>query len=214
VISRMRGFRRKVVLAIGIAVAALSFAAVAGAGSSFPNGGFETGDFSFWNVQSTGSGNWFVSDKIITPLNGYGWRGPVEHEFAAVTDDTNPGTHVLYRFLSLGAKRAKLSLWLYYKNHGSGFCDAGTLDYTTVSCNQQIRVDILQPAASPTSVNPADVLIPIFHTKDSSSKSQKPKNFTVNLKSLSGTVMLRIAEVDNQGTINAAVDNVQLNFGG
>jgi hypothetical protein len=74
-----RGLRRKTLVMGAAGAALLLFAAVALAGSSFKNGGFETGDFTEWTTDSTATsgGQWFVSNKRFTPLNGFSWKGPI-----------------------------------------------------------------------------------------------------------------------------------------
>ena len=217
-IRRLKGFPRKALLAVGIGTAVLLFAGVAGAGSNFNNGGFEIGDNppSYWGVTGAGAGSWFVSDKTITPVTGFGWFGPAEKEWAAVTDMPSSGTQILYRYINLGnnGKKGKLSMLVYYKNHAGVWCDPGTIDYSVLACNEQYRIDILQPAASLFSDDPGDVLMTIFHTKSNSAMSMKPKRLTVSLKGLSGSVLLRLVAVENEDVLNASVDDVRLDFGG
>src|SRR5829696_9608242 len=64
-----------------------------------PNGDFETGDFTHWNGanQISGSGDWFVYSGTTSPLSGFNIAAPPQGNFAATTDQQNPGSHVLYR---------------------------------------------------------------------------------------------------------------------
>jgi hypothetical protein len=215
VLEGLRGFSRKTVVTIGAAAVVLLFATVAGAGSSFSNGDFETGNFSGWNTFDSATSvpgeGWFVSNKRLTPINKFNWNGPAQKEFAAVTDQTAPGSHILYRNIQSGSKMTRVSMLVYYKNRANVFCNPGTLD-DTVPCNQQFRVDILRKGAAPNSMAGGDILLTIFQTKGSSPSSLGPTQ--VSAQFVPGqTVMLRIAEVDNQNYFNASVDNVTVNDG-
>jgi hypothetical protein len=207
--------RRTVVLAAAGA-AVLLFAAVALAGSSFKNGGFETGDFTEWTTDTTpgSDGQWFVSNKRFTPINGFGWKGPVEKEFAAVTDQTGPGANVLYRTIKVGSKTSRISMILYYKNRAGVFCNPTglLLDETADLCDQMYTVDILRDGANPFSIDPADIVKTVFRTGPSSPSSMSPTKFSVTLSGV-GNVILRFGEVDNQDNFNASVDNVTVNNG-
>ena len=207
--------RRTVASLAGLA-ALLVFAAVALAGSSFKNGGFETGDFTQWTTDSTATsgGQWFVSNKRFTPISGASWKGPVEKEWAAVTDQGAPSANVLYRTIHVGSKTSRISMILYYKNHGGVFCNPTglVLDETADLCDQMYTVDILQPTADPFSIDPADIIKTVFRTGPSSPSGMSPTKFSVTLSGV-GDVVLRLGEVDNQGLFNASVDNVTVNNG-
>src|SRR5689334_13519128 len=71
------------------------------------NGGFETGNFSNWVVvdQDGGDGSWFVYSGTAAPLSGFAIDAPSEGRFAAVADQRNPGSHILYQDISLPAGR-------------------------------------------------------------------------------------------------------------
>ena len=73
------------------------------------------------------------------------WNGPAEKEFAALTDQTSPSANILYRDIKIGKKTTRVSFILYYKNHADIFCSNDDLDYTN-PCNQEYRVDIIEPA--------------------------------------------------------------------
>ncbi len=213
-IHRIKGFRRGTTVTVAAGVAVLLFAAVALAGSGFKNGNFETGDFTKWSTDQTGAGDWFVSDKKLTPLNGFSWNGPAEKEFAAVTDQFSPSTNVLYRTVKVGTKTTRISMTLYYKNRAGFFCSppgATTLDESG-ACFQMYTVDILREGADPFSIDPADVVKTVFRTSASSPSEMAPTQFSVNLKA-AGNVILRFGEVDNQDFFNASVDNVTVNNG-
>jgi hypothetical protein len=192
----------------------LAFAAVALAGSSFQNGGFELG-FDSWKVASSGDGDWFVEHSGPLPLSNNKWRGPTEHELAAVSDQEQGGdaSGVLYRFIKVGSKTIRLTVTLYYTNYASGFCNPSNLNETIGDCNQQFRVEILRSSASPWSASKADILTGLFKTKGGTANAADPKDYVANLTGLGDKVMLRIAWVANRGVLNATVDNVRVNAG-
>jgi len=215
VIHRVRGASKKLLVVASIGAAVLAFAAVAGAkstgGTPLSNGGFEMGNLDGWGVAADGAAEWFASDKRITPITGLGWYGPADKEYAAVSDQDDPGGTVLYRYIQVG-KGSRLEMYVYYKTRTSTFCDAGTLHAT--GCNQQFRIDIMDPSADPFSENPADVLMTVFHTKSNSPKNMNPKRIKVKLTGISGTVMLRIGVVGTEAVFNASVDDISINNGG
>jgi hypothetical protein len=184
---------------------------VALAGSSFKNGGFETG-FEGWKVASSGAGDWFVEHQGPLPLSGAKWRGPTEHELAAVSDQDEVGSGVLYRFIKVGTKKVRVTINLYYTNYAAGFCTPGNLDDLT-GCNQQFRVDILRADASPWSASGGDVLKGVFKTKGGTANAADPKDYVANLTGLGDKVMLRIGWAGTESVLNATVDNVRVNTG-
>ena len=212
--DRLRSVSRRTIATAVAGVFVLAFAAVALAGSSFKNGGFETGDFTGWKVASSGDGDWFVLHSEPLPISGNGWRGPVEHDFAAVSDQDAPASGVLYRFIKVGTKNIRVTLTVYYKNFAGGFCTPSSLDKNFAGCNQQFRVDILRSDASPWSMSKSDILKTPFKTKSDNTQSViDPQAVVAKLTGLGDKVMLRIAWVANEDVLNATVDNVVVNAG-
>jgi Ca2+-binding RTX toxin-like protein len=202
--------RGTVVFLVAVAVAILPAFGVSAA--TITNGGFETGNFSGWTVsnQPGGSGDWYVDSGPTSP-NGFSVPSPPEGTWAAITDTTGPGSHILYRDIVLepGATHS-LTMAVYYRNQAGSFATPNTLDYTTFP-NQQYRIDIVKPTASVTSVSPSDVLVPAFRTDPAEPNSMDPTTLTIDLTPYAGTtVRLRFAQVDNQGVLNAAVDDVRI----
>jgi hypothetical protein len=180
-----------------------------------PNGDFETGDFEHWNVANnrpgTQEGDWFVYEGTESPLNGFTIAAPPQGNFAAVTDQTGFGTHVLYRNIKLASgMRHELSFYLYYVNQAEDFFPRNTLDFR-VQPNQQYRVDLLRPKANPLTDNPDDIRATLFRTRAGDPLTLEPTLLTFNLTRFAGkTVRLRFAEVDNQFYFQASVDGVSL----
>jgi hypothetical protein len=181
-----------------------------------PNGGFETGNFSDWrraNRRDTGvEGNWFVYSGTTSPLNGFPIAAPPQKIFAATTDQSGPGTHVLYRDIHLNRNmRHELSFYLYYRNLAGRFFTPNTLDFNLNRRNQQYRVDILKPTASPFTVSDKAILRTLFQTEVGDPNQRGPHLRTYNISQFAGrTVRLRFAEVDNQGELLASVDRVRV----
>jgi hypothetical protein len=178
-----------------------------------PNGGFETGDFTHWNGanQIQGSGDWFVYSGTESPLSGFTIAAPPQGNFAATTDQQEPGSHVLYRNIKLqDDMRHELSFFLYYRNRAGEFFTPDTLDFR-VEPNQQYRVDILRPKADPFTVNPNAIRATLFRTEVGDPNRLAPTLLTFNLTRFEGrTVRLRFAEVDNQDFFQASVDRVRV----
>jgi hypothetical protein len=178
-----------------------------------PNGGFETGDFTHWNGanQISGSSDWFVYEGTESPLSGFRIAAPPQGNFAATTDQENPGSHILYRNIKLeSGMRHELSFYLYYRNRAGEFFARDTLDFR-VEPNQQYRVDLLRPKADPFTVDPEVIRARLFRTGVGDPNRKQPTLMTFNLTRFAGdTVRLRFAEVDNQGFFQASVDRVRV----
>ncbi len=177
------------------------------------NGGFETGNFAGWTVvnQAGGSGNWFVYSGTTSPLSAFTIPAPPQGTYAAASDQFGPGSHVLYQDVALEPGMThSLSFMLYYDNRNGAFHTPASLSYTVVP-NQQYRVDIVRPTASPFSVAAADVLASVFRTDVGDPASMAPTTVTADLTPFAGTtVRIRFAEVDNQFFFQAGVDAVNI----
>lgn len=182
-------------------------------GAGIINGGFETGNFTGWTVvnQVDGSGDWFVYSGTVSPLSFFTIAAPPEGNFAATSDQTGPGSHILFQDVALApSQEHALSFILYYENQNGDFFTPASLDYT-VFPNQQYRVDVMDPAAPVDSVAPGDVLANLFQTRVGDPASLAPTLMTFSLSAFAGrTVRLRFAEVDNQFFFQGSVDAVAI----
>jgi hypothetical protein len=190
-------------------------------GSFESNGGVGTSTFANWTVtdQAGGSGSWFVQTGTTSPLNGFTVAAPTNGAFAAMTDQTGPGAHVIIQSFVVpagGVGSAILSFDWYVNNQSTGgfIINPGGLDYT-LSPNQHARVDILTGTAAPFSTSPSDVLANVFITNPGdpsvSGYNTLSTNLTALLNSQAGnTLQLRFAEVDNQNFFVFGADNVSL----
>ena len=176
------------------------------------NGGFETGNFAGWTVadQSGGSGTWVVSNGHNAPSGAFVPVG--EGTYSANSEQSGPGSHILYQDVALPAGSSPtFSFLLYYNNQAGAFFSPPTLD-KDVSPNQQYRVDVMKPAAAVDSVAAGDVLATVFQTNpgDPLVRPYGPP-ITFDLTPFAGQlVRLRFAEVDNQLFFEAGVDSVSV----
>ena len=181
----------------------------AASAATISNGGFEAGAFTDWTKSTQGSGDWFVYSGTTTP-NGQTVAAPPQGTKAAVTEQSGPGSHVLYQDVALDASASHtLTFKLYYRSSAS-LLSPNTLDHAG-SPNQQYRVDVMGPAAPVRSVAAADVLATVFKTQPGDPTTLAPTTISFDLTPFAGqTVRLRFAEVDNRGTFYASFDDVAI----
>jgi hypothetical protein len=229
-----------------VVVAALfALAAPSAIGATVVNGDFETGTLSGWHVvrhtANEDPGSWFaytgteapVSGEFPPPEPGIGTvQAPPQGEYAAITDEGNPGDYILYQDVALEPFDAhRLSMTLYYRSFASIMVPTpDTLSWSggkteeeleqeeeeiegpaELPPNQQYRVDVMKPTAPVDSLSPSDILATVFATKVGDSESMGPTQFSVDLTPFAGqTVRLRFANVDNEYFFNAGVDAVSI----
>ena len=176
------------------------------------NDGFEDSPVALanWNVvdQAGSSGSWFVQSGTVSPL-GFTVAAPTEGVQAAMTDQSGPGSHLLYQDFAVPAFGATLSFDLFLQNLSAGWVVPGpeTLDYT-VAPNQHVRVDIMDPLAPVDDVG-AGVLMNVYISNPGDPLTSGYNNIVANLNAFAGqTIRLRFAEVDDQGVLHMGVDNV------
>jgi hypothetical protein len=185
---------------------------------------FESGTLEGWQTASSGAGDWYVyRDGHIAPdpassdlLDPFAVADPPQGAFAAVTDTNNPGTHIVYRDVTLDGPLT-LTMTVFYETNGPRedgldvpFNTPPTLRFDAPEANMQFRIDLLDPAAPIDSVAPGDVLVNVFHTAESDPAILEPTEITVDVSEHTGqTVRLRLAEVGNQAPIRAGVDNIR-----
>lgn len=208
-----------------LAITLLALAQPAFAQQLIQNGSFETNDgpesnvFANWTVvdQSGSAGSWYVQSSSNSPINGNEVSSPPHLDFAAMTDQGGPGSHVLYQdfLVPTGVTEATLSFRFLLNNQGGAYFNPDSLDYNTES-NQQFRVDIITTSADLFSVAPADVLVNAYQTNPGDALSTGYLSYSGDITSLlqewgGQTLRLRFSEVDNQDVFNVGVDNVALN---
>jgi hypothetical protein len=172
------------------------------------NGGVGTNVFADWTVENLfgGFGDWLVQTGSTSPLNGFPVDPPPEGNFAAMTDQTGPGSHVIHQVLAVPPAGVILSCQVYVNNQAVVYSNPASLDWNVLP-NQQARIDIMNPAAPIDDVG-AGVLLNMFATPPGTPPVIPYTTVTANLSPFAGTsVRLRIAEVDNQGFMHFGVDN-------
>jgi hypothetical protein len=182
------------------------------------NWNFEKGDLTGWRISSRGSGAWYVYSDGTQPPNPadsdpnvpFAVPQPPEGTFAAVTDMSAPGTRILYRDINLDG-RFRVSVTLFYDNAVRRFTSTPSLDHELRSANQQVRVDLIDPAAPVDSVASKHVFGTIFRTAPGDPGKLAPHTVSFDLSRWAGKkVRLRFAQVDNRGPLRAGVDDVKL----
>jgi hypothetical protein len=206
---------------IALAAAAALGAGVVGSAHAdelLLNGGFEAGLAGWTNTDSTGAGSWFSSVLgAPTPLGGIGTNATGGGGLLyAVTDQTGPGAHALSQSFTVTAGSTVILSFVMFANDYSGVGPAGTSLDETDFPNQHVQVDILTDAADPLSTAGVDVLFSVLAPFVDPSASN-PNPFTaysgIDITSIvggGGTFQIRFAEVDNQGFLNAGVDDVSI----
>ena len=210
---------RWILLAV-LALAALAPAAAPAA--TVVNGGFESGSLSGWESrQSTGAGKWYAYKGTEPPIpherGAVSVQPPPQGQFAAIADQLNPESLLLFQDLRLEpGSRYKLSLLAYYDAYAALTApspDTLSVDEETLGAqsNQQLRIDLIRPEAPPASVDPGDVLLNLFRTRPGGARRMAPTRFVGDLAPFAGqTVRLRIAVAATEEVLSAGVDAVEL----
>lgn len=175
------------------------------------NGSFETGDFSGWTVvQEPGSaGNWFVYSGNITPLSSSTILPPPDGEYAAVADQLESSSQILYQDIDVPqSSSTTCSFIVYYQNEANEFVIGPSLSYGGGFQNQQGRIDIMDPDAPDFDIG-AGVLQNLFQTNPGDPLSLGYTTVVFDLTTFEGTtVRFRAALVNNLANFQFAIDDV------
>jgi hypothetical protein len=220
------GGRRLFLLGVMVLVSLALLAPGAAAAANVVNGDFESGTLAGWQVhQATELGNWFAYKGTDPPISGKKLGGPIQAppqgEFAAVTDEYNPDTVVLYQDVTLRPDYDhRLSLIAFYNSHkrmGSNQAiavpspDTLSVDDEVLGgqANQQYRIDVMRPEAAIESIDPADILRTLLQSKPGAPEELQPTRLTADLSAFAGqTVRIRVAVAAHEETFNAGIDAV------
>ena len=179
------------------------------------NGGAGSQSFSNWSIakQSGSLGGFYAQTGVVAPITPFAVPPPPVGTFTAMSDQTGPGSTVLYQDVTVPSGTAPtFSVRLFVQNQADDYFAPTTLDYTTIP-NQQVRVDIMSPAAPLFDVG-AGVLRNLFITLPGSPQIQGYLVVASDLSAYAGqTVCIRVAEVDNQQGLNVGVDAVSVVVG-
>lgn len=191
----------------------------------------ESGNLVGWNTYQVvnSAGGWSVQSGPNSPQGSTQVPAPPDGNNAAMLDQnvvavyptlsgvTTPpsvkGTNVLYQDVMIPAgASATLNLSLYI-NSAAGFTNTlnnPSLDYRTAAANQQVRIDIISPTGNILDVT-GGVLLNVFRTTPTGVLPQGYFAVSANLSQFAGQVIrLRVAGVNNQGSLVVGVDNVQV----
>ena len=206
-----------------LAVVALMLLGASGAAAAtVVNGDFETGDLSGWQVnRATGLGDWYAYKGTDPPIRGKKLTAPVQAPpqgtYAAITDEFNPDTLILYQDIALRPEyEHRLSLLTYYTSLNPIAVpapDTLSVDDEVLGgkANQQYRIDVMKPSAPLESTNPADILRTLFRSHLGDPKEMPPTRLVADLSAFAGqTVRLRIANAVHEETFNAGIDDVTI----
>jgi hypothetical protein len=204
------------------AVALTAISPAAAPAAVIVNGGFESGSLAGWETrQSSGAGKWFAYKGTEPPIpherGALSVQPPPQGQFAAITDQLNPETLLLFQDIQLEpGSRYKLSLLAFYNSYAALAVpspDTLSVDDEALGskANQQFRIDLMKPEAPPTSVDPGDVLLNLFRTRVGGARSMNPTQFVGDLAPFAGqTVRLRFAVAATEEVLNAGIDAVAL----
>jgi hypothetical protein len=184
-------------IAILAAVVAISLVAVSAAFAASPleNPGFETGDLSSWNADSSGSGSWGTT---ATGAGGSGTtNAPLEGSFSALWDMGGPSGAVLSQAFTV-PETETLSFAFAYDNQAGVWAQDEDPYGLEWSSNQWLRIDVLESGADPGSLDADDIVATAFDSQSGEHPfSQGWENVTVPLAGRAGdTLIFRIATVN------------------
>lgn len=180
-------------------------------GSFERNGGVGSNVFAGWSVVDfpEGQGSWFVQTDGASPLNGFVAFTPPAGQFAAMTDQSGPGTHILYQDVRVPAGQSTLSFKVSLFNQAGVYFAPRTLSSERFP-NQQFRMDIMARSAKVDGLG-AGVLRNVFLTEPGDPPLQGYITIRTSLTPFAGrTVRLRFAEVDNLGNFHVGIDQVRI----
>ena len=184
------------------------------------NGGFETNagvntaSFTNWIVVRENAagvtGNFLVQSGTQSPTTRFAVPAAPGGAFTAMSDQTGPGRTAIYQDITVPTSGAVwLALRLHVQNQSDEFAAPATLDFNVVP-NQQVRVDVMNPAAAMFDVG-AGVLTNVYATQTSSAPGAAYFPLSINLQPFAGqTVRIRISEVDNLHGLVVGVDQVSV----
>jgi hypothetical protein len=194
-----------------IAVAALSVAPPASA-AIVTNGDFETGTLSGWQIYNSTppTGSWFAYTGTVSPLNASPVTAPPQGRYAAITDQGDPGLHILYQDITLpaGGSQNLLTLTAYYTSDGP-ITSRSTLD-PGVTPNQQYRIDVLRAGSPITTMAGGRIVRSLLVTTTGGPTQLAPTQVSsyLPISTTARTFRVRLAEVDTEGVFNASADAV------
>jgi hypothetical protein len=210
---RTRAMSRFVAVASAVVVAAACWVATADA-APLTNGGFEAGTVAGWTTVTGGGNTGFATYTGTPTIHGHTLAAPPEGTNGVVSSQTNRGQAILYQDVTLPASGTiTISAYVYYQSSGA-IATLGDLSFAG-SANQQLRIDVINPAAPVDSLAAGDILANVFKTQVGDPTTLAPTLVSADLSAFAGqTVRVRIAEADNQGFFQASADGISISSSG
>jgi hypothetical protein len=180
------------------------------------NGGFETGNFSGWNVNDKGGSALFVESGTESPATAHDTVAAAAGTFYAVTDGTVGATALIQQFMIGAVSQATLSFDMFVNSGEAVSIDASGLDHETGGSfdpNQHVRVDILSADADVFDTGSGVLASLVTGLPGTVSATNPYVSYSFDLTSLlaaGGTYQLRFAQVNNQAYLVQGIDNVSL----
>lgn len=180
------------------------------------NGGFETGDLSGWTVfnEPGAGGSWFNYTGTVAPMNPSAIPAPAGGTRAAVADQGDPSSSVLYQDIVLEPGQTHtLKYDYFFINTSVDLWEIPSPDSFShlTGDNQQFAIDITTTAASPITTNPAEILASGRRATVSDPSAFDWTSSTIDLTPLAGqTVRFRYVNVNNQAPLLTGLDNVSI----
>lgn len=178
------------------------------------NGGFEAGLTGWTTSTQTPFGTdagWFATHGNTGPISGLPLQPAPEGLFQAVVDQDAPGSNILYQDIVVPSDSSRLEFALWYINYAPTFFTPRTLSAEPSRPNQQLRIDLVDPFASPRSLATRDVLQTVFLTNRGQPLFLSTTRISADITGFGGElVRLRIAEVDNQSNFTVGIDAVRV----
>ena len=204
----------RVAASIGMTVAALATGGPLHAAPVITNGGFESGFAGWIRSDQVGSEGTFSLQSGTVPA-------PPGGLFAAMSDGTGPGSHVLFQDFVASIANATLRFDLFLGNRADRYVTPASLDFALTNVNglatlnQQARVDILRTGADPFSVAAADILLTLYQTQVGDALVAGYTAVSADIGALLAAhageaLRLRFAETDNLLQFQMGIDNVRI----
>jgi hypothetical protein len=202
-------------VAFGTIAALAAIAMPASAQQLITNGGFETGDYAGWTVETwpNSSGATQVTGALVGPISGLPQNGPFAGSFYSLSDQNGPGAYAISQVFNIAVAPTSATLsFAMYLNNWAEETIIGRDFNPFNGPNQYASVDIFAGAVS--GFTPGLGLQNFFLGSTLAIVDSNPwivYAFDVTaLLSTPGTYTLRFAEVDNQLFHNMGVDDVSL----
>jgi hypothetical protein len=124
------------------------------------NGGAGTSSLSGWSIidQAGGSpdGSWYAQTGTTSPVSSFTVQAPPAGSFAAMTDQTGAGSHVLYQEVTVPASGGVLTFDLYLANRALDFFVPSP---PTLAWDAAIPPSVPVPAMSPAAIGSLILLL-------------------------------------------------------